>query len=242
MIYGNEKNRQMARSILPAKRNGAQTARRTKAAINRKHRRRSNQQLNLLRLPFDHYDDVFDDTTREIKYMVRQRREADKLNHFETWAEQITRDVPVRHRLDHMREIMPTGMIGMHAMLHLRYHPAFRWAEHDQRPNYNSDAYHLYQARRRLRIKAQVAQILETPGLQTKLNRQIKQDHQAYDGYRRSYPNPGEPRLLYGLHDVQSFMDDIIRGYRLEDKDMLPHGRHPEWLQTFQTFCDRHHI
>lgn len=123
MLYGEDKDREMARSILPSKaRKGAHDDRRL---INRSHRRASRQRIVT---DVDRMDGVVL-PDRELRArqseMVGARRDADHLNHYFRWAEVQVADVPQRSRLTQIRAMLPDGLIGMHAADHLRFRDEF---------------------------------------------------------------------------------------------------------------------
>lgn len=131
MYYGKDKTRQMVRSILPSTaRKGARDAKRT---LHKKNRAELAQKLTHLKGDADDvieeweygYDDLEHCWTP--RYMpgydviVFDRRGSDKLNHFEHWAERITASMDPDDRMDYMRSLLPPGMIGDHALSHLRW-------------------------------------------------------------------------------------------------------------------------
>jgi len=59
-------------------------------------------------------------------YIVGDRRDADKLNHFIRWAEAITADMPRQDRMSHVRALLPKGLIGWHAVSHLEFRDHFK--------------------------------------------------------------------------------------------------------------------
>lgn len=120
------KDRDMARSILPSRHR--RTARAAKARIKRAHRRSVARDLEAAaRLRDLHeWDDDADLRRRpsaDIRRVVQGRRAGDKLHHFERWAIAVTADLPVEERLDAMRRRLPRGLVGDHAMAHLRWRP-----------------------------------------------------------------------------------------------------------------------
>ncbi len=62
------------------------------------------------------------DETRQIELsaFVGRRRSSDKLNHFERWAVERTRDLSFPARLGHLKALLPGGLIGEHALSHLK--------------------------------------------------------------------------------------------------------------------------
>jgi hypothetical protein len=97
VLYGDHKVRDMARSILPLTRDPS--------------------------LWEDGAEDERDHSHGEIEGMVSRRRGADKLNHFERWAVELTREMPVEARLGYLAGVLPPGLIGEHAMSHLERRP-----------------------------------------------------------------------------------------------------------------------
>lgn len=120
------KDRDMARSILPCKNRGA--ARAAKAGIKRAARHAIDRELRAVALlsDLDEWDAAADlrrEPRSEISWAVRWRRGGDKLNHFERWAVAITRDLRPEDRLGSVASRLPRGLIGDHALSHLRRRP-----------------------------------------------------------------------------------------------------------------------
>ena len=129
MFYGDEKRREMARSILPSTRRVA--ARKELREVKQRNRRQIREALHRVQFAEDYEadDDVdlFEYPDHKIRYIVRERRDADKLGHFEKWAVEITKDIAdPSTRLSFMRSILPKGLIGEHALQHLRNYDEFR--------------------------------------------------------------------------------------------------------------------
>lgn len=130
MYYGDDKRRQMARSILPSVwRRGAAAE---KAHIARAARRGVRAALRGLCVDPQAEDEAArrdldrDQKARiEMGQLVSRRRGSDKLNHFMHWAERITKELPQDERLAAMRALLPRDLIGQHAIDHLRRHDAF---------------------------------------------------------------------------------------------------------------------
>jgi hypothetical protein len=126
VYYGEEKVRQMARSILPS--TWRVSARKSLRAIKQRHRAMVRQELRLL----DEDNEPRDSfnprgyPSGEIAFVVRERRGADKLGHFEKWAVEVTAGIAeVDGRRATMRAMLPKGLIGDHAMSHLENYEAF---------------------------------------------------------------------------------------------------------------------
>ena len=123
MIHGDDKAKEMARSILPSRWRGAPKSR---AFIHRSVRRQVGQSLRLLTVDPGKWDDGVEfgeEAELEVGTFVSRRRGADKLNHFERWAVERTRELPKVERLGHLRGLLPRGLIGEHAMTHLKQRP-----------------------------------------------------------------------------------------------------------------------
>jgi hypothetical protein len=151
MIYGKEKTRQMVRSILPSK--ARKAAKHRKDCLHRENRRKSALQLTTLRGPatyvIDEFEDIGDDLTYWIEpkdsdggwdTIVSDRREADKLNHFELWAYKKTKHLSVDERFKKMESLVPNNLIGQHALSHLDFFKPptenRRWWMRDQEDEY----------------------------------------------------------------------------------------------------------
>lgn len=129
MFYGDEKRREMARSILPSTRR--KSARDELREVKQRNRHQIRQALRkVLRHEEYEADDDVDLNYypyEKISYIVSERRAADKLGHFEKWAIEITKDIEdPSTRLSYMRSILPQGLIGEHALSHLRSYEEFR--------------------------------------------------------------------------------------------------------------------
>lgn len=100
MIYKHHKTREMLRSILPSK--SRTSSRFFKKEAKRAARSNINQALRDYRYTEDWDDDsellmhIHDQDgiqKRKIRNTVRDRRDADKINHFVRWAEHLTKDI-----------------------------------------------------------------------------------------------------------------------------------------------------
>lgn len=222
------KSRDMARSILPSR---ARSSTAHLTLTRRANRRAIGQKLSYIRRgdradqeDWDARSDLRAYPDVEIAMIVRWRRAADKLNHFERWAVEVTKPLPVEDRLGHMRAMLPGGLIGDHAMSHLRRLPELnpdesnfysfrfaRWrAQNDGR-----------QAEARRRIRSLVTMILEAGG-HGALNAALKAA--ALDG--------DSPRILAGIHDVDEFLLHGETHDRWESLD-------PQWMNIIQTVARR---
>jgi hypothetical protein len=202
------KDRDMARSILPSKNRRA--ARIAKARIKRTHRSKVRQALRGAQdlVDLDEWDldgDLTTDPSGEIRDEVRWRRRGDKLNHFERRAVRVTRDLRPQDRLPSMAARLPRGLVGDHALSHLRRRPELN-------PSYPYSQWRAGALRRRaearravLREQRQLERVvrlmLETPGGHKALNATMKRIAQDQDPAQ-----PSPPHLLRDVHGVPAFV------------------------------------
>lgn len=124
-IYGEAKQRDMIRSILPSSRR--KSAREELAAIKRRSRHILNESLNNFRgyaedaiELWEFGDDDLDAyPDGEIHYAVRDRQLGDNTAAIERWAVAITADLPKGDRMNHFRALMPDTTVGRHACQHV---------------------------------------------------------------------------------------------------------------------------
>lgn len=124
----NEKARDMARSVLPS--TARKSARQARASIHGRERARLRAELHSFRLAGD-ADEFEGDLTwtarRDITEMVDDRRGADKIGPLLAWADRIVERHPalgaatLEDREVYFRKILPPGLIGNHAISHLRF-------------------------------------------------------------------------------------------------------------------------
>jgi hypothetical protein len=199
MLYGTEKQREMARSILPS--NSRRSAAADLAAIKRRHRRALRRELAALsycsgEVTIERLDAVavppYPD--HEIREVVRERRRADKVGPLMRWAVAVTRDLRNEDRLSRLAAALPTGLIGAHAVSHL-----------EDCSELVIDGPHRRYYNRYLRssglpdkdtLVGRIGEVI-AGGEHGALNRYIK--HQS-----------GAGRLLLGFHDVDSFVEAVL--------------------------------
>jgi len=185
-----DKLRDMIRSILPSM--ARRYARRAKAGRKRNARRSVRDDLR--------NENFETDLNREayLSDVVRNRRGADKLNHFMRWCEAITEGMSTQEALDHVRAILPDSLIGDHAYGHWESFRKYRdeprpwlagWISPARREQSFLDST-TFRLRRALAVD---------PTLHARLNAEIK-----------GHKVPEEPRrLLAGVHDVEAFVQAI---------------------------------
>jgi hypothetical protein len=212
MVHGEEKARDMARSLLPSRwRKGA---RKERALIHRGSRRKPKEALaRLTREPegWEELPSPKDFSRRELLGVVQHRRGADKVNPFIRWATAVTREFPRESRLSHVRGRVPRGVIGEHALVHLKHTAAFedpverewRWAwwlrnGGSSRTGWMNRGEHAQLLR----------QVLQVPEGHRTFNRWLRCHPATYDRWgNRVWSKP--VRTLLGLHDVLPFLDTV---------------------------------
>ncbi len=198
-----DKERDMARSLLPSRWRGAARA---KAQARRSTRREVSQVMAGLSVDPDAWDDadgVFDDSTLGVREVVWRRRSSDKVNPFIRWATQTTKHLPKPSRLAHLRGVLPKGLIGDHALSHLQRHEPF-----DLRLTAP------WTRRRLLLDRGHVAnvlrEVLEVRGGHALVNDVLSR--QAIVDERSQQPlSRGPVRRLLGVHDVLPFIEELER-------------------------------
>lgn len=209
MLYGDDKLRQMARSILPSRWRGAARA---KAHLKRATRREVKCHLSQLTRDVAAWEDEYGlDDDAWVGPVVRDRRGSDKLAHFERWAARVTAALPQTDRLSAVRAVLPKGLIGQHAVEHLRWWPEF---QHPNEAVVRAAARsRWYAGRRRGMDRGEMAELLRE--LLT-----VNEGHAAVNlVMRRSKlmlgPDDvvqrriGTPRMLHGRDDVLAFLAEL---------------------------------
>jgi hypothetical protein len=226
MIYGEEKVRQMVRSILPSA--GAKTARDDKKSLNRRLRRNARQALHKIRGEEEWDDDntdFWDDGQSERTYIVSRRRGDDKLRHFENWAENKAKYIPDGFKMGYIKGLIGgKGVIIDHAYSHLENLDGFTKDVHLYRSSYR------YPDDRKVltkgKVRSTIQGILEDSWAHASLNRVLKHNvktvgwytfgeyisHYTKDGepvktegFRPVYKR-GIPTLLLGAHNADEFV------------------------------------
>jgi hypothetical protein len=230
----NEKARDMARSVLPS--TARKAARKQRALIHGRERARLRAALHESRTigdPDDFEGDLVWIARRNLEEMVDDRRGADKVGPLLAWAERLVETVPaltdasLEDREFYFRKILPPGLIGNHAISHLR------WILDDDRRTWSWS-----RANPQSRPTADVDLVAEilTAGCHGELNRRIRSTiapviikrvrlpaERVVDD---EHPAPGwlvparwvearrrrHVRFLAGAHDVDAFVKDASLG------------------------------
>lgn len=229
MVYGEQKARDMARSLLPS--TWRKGARRKRAGHHRTARRQTHEELVQLARDVEEADaldftEVEEAEARGLRDLVWERRAADKVNPFIRWATVVTKELPQESRLSFVRGSMPRGVIGEHAVQHLKWAPAF---ENPREREWRQERWGRRSASGWL-DRGEYAELLRgvlRAGGHGLFNRWLRARHIAHHEKRPSKgPAPVdwgrytqkkvrlrvgaiEPRLLLGMHDVLPFLDTV---------------------------------
>jgi len=212
MAYGEEKARDMARSLLPSRwRKGA---RKQRALIHRGGRREPKAALARLEREPEGWDEQpfpKDTSQRELRWVVSHRRGADKVNPFIRWATAVTRELPRESRLSHVRGRVPQGVIGEHALVHLEHTEAF---ENPTEREWRQAWWWRVRSKTSWLERGELAQLLRRV-------LQVPEGHRTFNRWLRYHPNATylrwgnkviwakEVRTLLGMHDVLPFLDTV---------------------------------
>ncbi|MBJ6765644.1 hypothetical protein JGU66_33235 [Myxococcaceae bacterium JPH2] len=223
MLYGDEKSFEMSRSLLPS--TARQEARQRRARVSRANRRES--RLRMARVLRDEAfaedcSELSLDSSREMAFVVSDRRHSDKVNPFIHWAIERTRDIPRDSRRTLVRSLVPPGVIGFHAVFHLQSESHFLGTSELR----SDEAERAHRSHRGASTKpmdrglvvALLRQLLKEPDGHRILNGYIKQSARglcvrlkgADHRYRRVYQGGESPRVLLGAHDIDAFVDALF--------------------------------
>jgi hypothetical protein len=213
-VYGDDKRRDMARSVLPANPGAARNARDRRALVHGANR--AHQRMLLAGMA---HDDSFDEWLPTgidaqhgpdggIKDVVRRRRRGDKLGPFIRWATAHANDLgpDPASRVAALEALLPDGLIGRHAMSHLTMEEAFAVGPNRRR-------------RRETRTARRDRSEREWQSLEDRLRHRLAQRLDRLDELNRlikaQWRPPADdlcarPRTLGGAHDIEAFVDDLI--------------------------------
>ncbi|MFY2563511.1 hypothetical protein ACN469_38315 [Corallococcus terminator] len=219
MRRGKDKAFEMARSLLPSTKR--QQARENRANVTRSARRTAKTRVaQLIRDPELAEDcaELDEDASLELGWVVARRRDGDKVNPFIRWAKRRTLDEPRDLRVELIRKTLPEGLIGRHGLAHLKGKEHFLSTIDLPRGwGVNRTPWR----RKPLSDRGVMAQILRgllrIPGGQKAFNGYLKRAgasswswKHGHDGRRHVVLHGHKtPRLLMGVHDVLTFLDDV---------------------------------
>ncbi len=224
-IYGDEKLRSIGRSVLPASRRRARSAREKRRITHHTTRSRIRDELTQWhRIGPDEFDDVdlaplpdpqYTGSLGGIVGVMWDRRGGDRLGAIQRWAthhaESLGDDPETRTAA--LRRVFDDNLIGRHAISHIRRLEPFRPA-HDRRDWWleRLAAEAEREAARMRRRDELLTRVIEVAAFRhAELNRAIKDGR--CEGCRARRP----ARLFLGVHDAEAFVDDIaLRGSACE--------------------------
>lgn len=200
MIYGDQKSREMARSILPSTSRSSDAWR---SRLHRAARQEARRSLRALTNSAEAWDDGLgfgERSWREISGFVAARRAGDKLNHFIRWAAARSHTLAPHERLGSLRAALPDGLIGEHALDHLRRDRRFAPLE-TARPRWERRSIFLDRGL----LTTLLRRLLDEPGGVRCLHQCLKVAQRRHGNGRVA---PGPLRLL-GHPQVPSFLDAL---------------------------------
>lgn len=253
--FGEEKRRDMSRSVLPStRRKGARADKR-----HQHHMVRSRVRDLIAKGDWDNEADLVLDAQRHkpyqgIKVVVRERRDGDNIGPIMRWAEANADkmgDTP-QERYAKMRSMLPPNIIGWHAMTHIDNIEAY---DIEPRAGYWRSGETPAERRERME-KRRVARFLShyealylaitTPGGHKAFNRFMREGwvtvHKDYSWLNRDkepYRCPrcdGGARTLHGIHDIIPFLEEMFQGRRTEDGG-LPARMHGNGWENAIAYC-----
>ncbi len=215
-----EKNKNMQRSVLPSSRRKA--ARWERRAIHGRARARQRDVLAQYRKDYDAPEPDFREGRRKAatKWMVVDRRSADKIGPLTRWAirtieqDPVLRDATLSDQVAYFAAMLPTDVIGRHAVFHIEF--ALRWRFHsDSERRYWGLPPGPTRQERRVQVVTDARLILET-GRHHELNIALRRAYATGAPVvvlRRRVPEPAPVpvRLLAGMHDIDAFAEEISR-------------------------------
>ena len=237
MLRDEEKRLQMARSLLPSAH--ARVAAREKQKVKKRARAQVRQMLARAARAPDHEPDDADDLRAwphaELRQIVVARRGHDKVAPFLRWAKARTAHLPHHSRLSAMRGVVPRGLVGDHAIDHLRWSPEFGtdphawWRVGDWTAHVRARAQE--HAAQLESLCDEIPQIVRSGDGHRALHDALRAHHAARVAAAEKDPNVVAPplRLLAGLHDVDDFITHLRAPLLRPDGEPDPHrGPSPE--------------
>jgi hypothetical protein len=208
MIYGDDKIRNIVRSVLPSKmrvRKHKRSAHKRNRAMHRTAIRR------LLHTDFDEYPSYDPKADTDVSYLVVSRRDADKLGPLMRWATYFSRGRNYPEAVKFVRRIMPRGLVGDHAMGHVEWGLKWRMNPHrNPKPKEGRDRY-VESLRKRL------YEVCMSGGALPRLNSHMAQAHPVVTWHymdssgqivHKEFPKSA-PRLT-GVKGIDAFIDEVL--------------------------------
>lgn len=184
---------EMSRSILPS--TARKKARDDKRALQHKNRAQIREKLVPFKGPADYVLDTYDDDYHDLNHawsprntggwdqIVFERRSADKLNHFMTWAAAVVKGMDPDDAWVHLKTLVPSGMIGDHALSHLavEHDPNWdRWWKNYERPEHEPTPNEIIINHFNLTLREKMDDVINTTAKLQKWNK-LYYTHQVAD-------------------------------------------------------------
>lgn len=259
--YGDNKKRDMARSILPSTKKGGQKDRRR---IHKRARTHERALMGDCESEESDFCSVEKSRNLETRNFREERRFKDKVGPFSRWAERSTLSIPQENRLSYLKSIVPDSLIGEHAVSHVE------WKDHFENPvvrevreaRYSNNSKHYNKTGEREQLARFIQELLQEPEGHALINARLKKSHKTA---RKHYADGTtkkvgalNARTLKGIHDVDAFLGDLFKAlvtsteFSREDLEPLYHSRvlfgkdagafraptgigHPEWLEALRS-------
>ena len=257
-IHGAEKIREMLRSVLPS--TARKSARDNKQLLHGQERQRTRQAIRTADFQDPENFDIEPPHIRKahaIKEIVGERRGADKVGPLVRWAERLSRTLPPQDIRSHFQALLPEGVIGEHALGHLRGIDGFS-NDRYKHSSLDNQPFHP-KAKRPLKDRKFLRLCCEHPRLHRALNQailtgfpKVKQDAtrqiwKCFCGYKVGRYSFGPPAPVHYLtqNDTEHCPTRkfITETYKVEVRN--PAARHFRGLgdiEAFLALLKQHHV
>ncbi|MGB6454672.1 MAG: hypothetical protein WBH47_09300 [Streptosporangiaceae bacterium] len=204
-----EKTKDMIESVLPS--TARKRAREQRRLIHKRARARQRVALAAVRATYDDASIDFRDGRRrsELKWMVLDRQAADNVGALTRWAAAVVkadarlRAAPLHVQVAHFAAILPSGVIGAHAVQHIEWaltYLARRPARDGRRGSWRD------RPAERQRILAEALRQVIAWGGHGDFNDALRR---VYGGHGMQESPPAAGRFLRGAHDIDAFSAEM---------------------------------
>lgn len=204
-----EKTKDMIESVLPS--TAGKWAREQRRLIHKRARSRQRVALAEMRAIYDDTGVDFRNGRRksELNWMVSDRRAADNVGALTRWAAAVVKadarlgDAPLHVQVAHFAAILPSGVIGAHAVQHIEWALTYlsqRPARDASRGSWRN------RPMERQRILAEALRQVIARGGHGDFNDALRR---AYGGHGMQESPPAEGRFLRGAHDIDAFSAEM---------------------------------
>jgi hypothetical protein len=237
MYYGEEKIKEMSRSVLPSK--GRVKARKDKRNLNKKVRKYIRMNLHYINNEDSYLDsniDIGHDGREDRVEIISNRRDADKLGPFLSWAKNKAKHVPSGEKMNYISGMMNRGnVITDHALSHLRWQHGFydNLIIYEPRRTFNradlADAlkkicgirkyhYALNDAIRENHLRTKWQRLIYRREVKVPVNNNVQSAIEkkfiiSTEEKFIDYDKTISYRLLMGSHDIDNFINDVLSAF-----------------------------